>query len=156
MLTPHAIAQPNLFNITASYRSPQILSQVEQKVSRNLTNLILSQTTMAGSYKAIMLNKPAPVPLFPRKQKTTKKPAKICGLRTGLTHHKNARMIQSSAALRPCIFPTLALYYCFLFLSFFSFKNGFQLKKEKPLKITGHNPGLSSKKACGRGVSRFP
>ena len=58
-------------------------------------------------------------------------------------------MIQSSAALRPCIFPTPAWDNSFLFLSFFSFKNGFQLKKEKPLNTTGHNPGLSSHKAMG-------
>jgi len=42
------------------------------------------------------------------------------------------------------------------FFVLFSFKNGFQLKKEKPLNIPGDNSGLSSKKACGRGLSRFP
>jgi hypothetical protein len=103
-----------------------------------------------------MLNKPALTRCFPGSKKPQKKSAKVCGLHTGLTHHKNARMIQSSAALRPCIFPTPAWEKSFLFLSFFSFKNGFQLKKEKPLNIPGHNSGLSNKKACGRGVSRFP
>jgi hypothetical protein len=36
--------------------------------------------------------------------------------------HKNARVIRSSAALHPCIFPTPALDCGFLFFVFFSFE----------------------------------
>jgi hypothetical protein len=37
--------------------------------------------------------------------------------------HKNARVIRSSAALHPCIFPTPALDRGFLFLFFFLWGN---------------------------------
>jgi hypothetical protein len=37
----------------------------------------------------------------------------------------------------------------FFFCPFFLLRNGFQLKKEKPLNTPGHKPGLSSHKAMG-------